>query len=542
VQIQPLISPPRPCHPCWENQRLALVLWVLAGVLLIGTISQNPLSRTQEARVLETAREMLGQGWRDWLIPHCNGRPRLQKPPLAYWLAAGSFQLFGISEWAGRLPMALAGWATLGLTYLLGRRIINARAGLIAAAMLLSCFLFYRYARLAETDVLAGLFVTAAVYAIWRAQENETSPAPTTPLWHHLSAASIALAALAKGPPAAFPVIFLIGLAVLNRRAKPLWDWLKCGAPLTLALLAAPWFIFVFRNVGAAVLKREFGVILAGAGHKEPPWHYLPIILKVTAPWVGFVILAIIAAATHWRRDLRLRALLLWAAAIFLPLCLVGQKQEHYLMPLLPPLMILAGWMIDRALSGIDPPLTRAVTWIAGGTAIAGLAASAALLIAAKLLLQSISAAEVLLAAAIAAMMIGLFLIHARKGLAPTLAAMLAAGALTITLVLGFWAIRLQPTTYANVARQIQQRFAPGPYAFFGKSENLSLTFAMRQVIPILPTQPDLDQALASRPGLVAIVEGKEKNIPEPPAGMAERARLGVDEKIILIYRGETAP
>ena len=61
-------------------------------------------------------------GLHDWLVPHVNGHVRLEKPPLAYWLTAISFRVFGFNEFAGRLPNALAGWLTLALLYQPGRR------------------------------------------------------------------------------------------------------------------------------------------------------------------------------------------------------------------------------------------------------------------------------------------------------------------------------------------------------------------------------------------------------------------------------------
>ena len=67
-----------------------------------------PVTRSQEARVLETAREMLDAPRHGWVVPQLNGRPRMQKPPLAYWLTALSFKALGVGEAAGRLPAALA--------------------------------------------------------------------------------------------------------------------------------------------------------------------------------------------------------------------------------------------------------------------------------------------------------------------------------------------------------------------------------------------------------------------------------------------------
>src|SRR5688500_14894710 len=99
-----------------------LAMWALAGVALMLFLNRAPVQRTQEARVMETAREMLGRPARDWLIPKLNGEVRLRKPPLAYWVSAAGFEAFDVKPWAARLPMALAGWLTIGITYAFAAR------------------------------------------------------------------------------------------------------------------------------------------------------------------------------------------------------------------------------------------------------------------------------------------------------------------------------------------------------------------------------------------------------------------------------------
>ena len=57
---------------------------------------------------------------------------------------------------------------------------------------------------------------------------------------------------------------------------------------------------------------------------------------------------AVVLTIREWKSDWRTRGLLVWLAAIALPLCFIRNKQSHYLIPLLPVLMILTGWIIDR--------------------------------------------------------------------------------------------------------------------------------------------------------------------------------------------------
>src|SRR4051812_5149855 len=256
--------PGRGAAPRGHARRLLLAGWAGSLVVLLTFIGRPPVQRTQEARVLETAREMLGQPWRAWLIPQLNGDLRLRKPPLTYWLAAAAYHVGGVNETAGRLPTAVIGWLTLAVTFLAAERLFGARVAFFAAATLLGSYLFFRHNRLAETDAPATLFVTLAVYAILRAadQGERLTPSPDIPgggggegdcrlpssdcrldehphpsplpayregepemgavrpsaVWLHVAAAAAGMALLSKGGPGLFPLLFLFGFAAVARR------------------------------------------------------------------------------------------------------------------------------------------------------------------------------------------------------------------------------------------------------------------------------------------------------------------------------------
>src|SRR5690348_9181506 len=81
-----------------------VALWIASLMLLTLFLGNPPVTRTQEARVLETARQMLGRDAHEWLVPKLNGSLRLQKPPLNYWMSGASFRIGGVDEFWGRLP------------------------------------------------------------------------------------------------------------------------------------------------------------------------------------------------------------------------------------------------------------------------------------------------------------------------------------------------------------------------------------------------------------------------------------------------------
>src|ERR1700747_572471 len=52
-----------------------------------------------------------------WFLPTNDGIPRLQKPPLLYWLIIGSFKLFGVNTAGAGPPRALAGGACVSVIF-----------------------------------------------------------------------------------------------------------------------------------------------------------------------------------------------------------------------------------------------------------------------------------------------------------------------------------------------------------------------------------------------------------------------------------------
>jgi 4-amino-4-deoxy-L-arabinose transferase-like glycosyltransferase len=526
AQVANLEAPAAPADTAWIRKHAGVLLWLASGAVLFAGLGVAPVTRTQEARVQETAREMLGAGRQQWLIPKVNGRVRMQKPPLAYWLTAASFKVFSVGEGAGRVPAALAGWLTIGLTAATAAWLFNRRAGFFAGAALLGSYLFFRNGRLAETDVLAMLFVTAAVYAMWRgyraaapdaAPDTAHSARGRPALWFHAAALAMALALLAKGPPAAYPLIFLAGLAAVERRWRVLWRFFISGAPLTLLVVAAPWFAYVAMDPTVRQLTADLRNSAAGGGHSGFFLSYFPQVLVATAPWSGLVVVSLVAAGRRWRQDHRMRGLLVWTGAIFVPLCAWGNKQSHYLMPLLPPLMVLVGWVIDEALSSArEARLAGVVKLVLFVTAALVVLGAPALIIAARQLRGHVLAGDVALAALMVATVAVAAWLYRRRGFAPATAGLGIGGAVLVALLVGVFAPSLNPLNARSVAHQIRARYGDGPYVFMGK-EDLPMCFHMRSVIEVARNRQQLYQLAAANSGTIVIEPlGDDRRPPSP--------------------------
>lgn len=323
-------------------RRGAIALAVLLACLtLLPGLGRTPLVDWDEGIYAEVARGVHeGSPWRlTW-----NGQAYDRKPPLLFWAIAASYEVFGVSEAAARLPSALAGVATVGVV----AAIVAARSGplpaLLAAACLLGSTMFLeRGGRRACTDSLVILF---SVIALWRATER-----PNT--WRGMIEAGVAvgLAILSKGLLGLLAPLALFAAAPL-RRAR----WREVAGLLVVGgLVALPWYAtqlwlggsqFVASHVGFELVERAIRPIHGGGA----PWWYPPYVVWETGGRWTVIVVACALLRVVTAREAR-DVLLPWlcAAAIVLGAAMTMQtKLPWYPLPALPMLAVAAGLAVAR--------------------------------------------------------------------------------------------------------------------------------------------------------------------------------------------------
>src|SRR5262245_42758426 len=142
----------------------------------------------------------------EWVVPHLQGEPYLDKPPLFYWLVMASYAVFGVHDWAARLVPALAVHGTILLTYLFGRRLLGERAAFRGALLLSLTPALMGMGRLLILDGLLTLGVTAGLFVGALG-------------WWPACALACGLGVLTKGPVA---IVLVVPPLVIHR-------WLTTG-------------------------------------------------------------------------------------------------------------------------------------------------------------------------------------------------------------------------------------------------------------------------------------------------------------------------
>lgn len=346
-----------------EPLLLACVLAVWFGYEL----GDRALWSPDEGRYAEIPREMAATG--DYLTPRLNGVKYFEKPPLMYWLSAGTIKVFGLNEWTLRLWPAL--FALLGCltVYFLGRRLYGARAGLFAAIVLACSPLYDFMGGVLTLDMPFAALLTAALGAFL---VGVREPPGRRRRWLYGFYAAAALAVLTKGLVGIVLPAIVIGtwVALVGKWRLLREIHLPAGALIFLAL-AAPWHALVSQanpEFARFYFVHEHVDRYLTTVHQryEPMWFFVPVLLAGMYPWSALLPHGLGEALPRLWRGRRRQGdiwfLLLWAALPFLFFSFSSSKLTPYILPVLPPLALLLGRSLARAWDDSQAP-ARAVLW-----------------------------------------------------------------------------------------------------------------------------------------------------------------------------------
>jgi 4-amino-4-deoxy-L-arabinose transferase-like glycosyltransferase len=220
-----------------------LVVALIAGAIyLTSTLSPPSLMDDVDAVQAQIARNMLTSG--DWVSARLDGVLYLEKAPLIYWIIAIFYKIFGVHDWAARLPIALSVLGLAALTAAFGVWAFGKRAGFYAGLCMASCVGIFLFTRILIPDVMLTFTITLAMWSFLRAlDEDEAHPR----FWAALLAASLGIGLLLKSLVAlVFPVAGALIYLFLTKQllVARTWQRLRPINGFFIALLvAAPWHI-----------------------------------------------------------------------------------------------------------------------------------------------------------------------------------------------------------------------------------------------------------------------------------------------------------
>jgi 4-amino-4-deoxy-L-arabinose transferase-like glycosyltransferase len=346
-----------------QSARRLLLIAIAALILYLPGLGRPALWEPDEGRYGEIAREMYLSG--DYVTPRDNFVRYFEKPPLVYWAEAASIRVFGVDEFAVRLPAALFSAGEVVVTAALAEVMFGEAVGIFAAIALGLAPLFFGFARFATLDPTLAFFMTAALGAFWMAARAPDFGAGTGRRWFLISAAMLALGTLTKGPVA----LILCGVVALiwiltERRARDIARMPWVLATVVYGAIAAPWFaLAAHRNpdfLRFFFVHEHVQRYLENTEHGWGPWFFIPIVIGGTWPWFFFAPMGLRDSRADDSSEApshrsKVRFLIIWFVAIFVFFSIPRAKLGSYILPALPALSILAGvgmyrlWKINVA-------------------------------------------------------------------------------------------------------------------------------------------------------------------------------------------------
>ena len=186
-----------------KNLTYSLLIGGLAALFFIPFLGGVHLFDWDEINFAEASREMLVTG--DFFQVQIDFQAFWEKPPLFFWMQAAAMNIFGVGEFAARLPNAICGIATLIILFQMGNRLFSRQFGLIWAGVYASSILPFLYFKSGIIDPWFNLFMLLGLYYFilfyWKKADFKHISLPRTPTYYLWWAGTfIGLAVLTKGP------------------------------------------------------------------------------------------------------------------------------------------------------------------------------------------------------------------------------------------------------------------------------------------------------------------------------------------------------
>lgn len=329
----------------------SVLLLAIACFPLFVALDDSSVWDANEAFYVQTPREMVESG--DWLVPTFNGQPRLNKPPLSYWLVAVGYQIFGVHLMVERLLLATLGAGCVISVFFLGRLLFNQEVALMGSLFFASGFRFLILSRRLLIDVLLLfcilMVVTCLISFLYRGKKSGL-------VWAGLF---LGLGFLTKGPVVLLPLVAVVPfLWKAPFRSRLQIDKYLLFGLLSFLLVASSWFLLLLAVEGTAPLQKFFLTENVGRflneefGPRRGWFYYIGVFFGDFFPW-SFLFPAAAIWSFRLKDDSQLqwdsvRFLGLWAGIYFLFFTLSANKQEYYILPIYPATALWLAWYITR--------------------------------------------------------------------------------------------------------------------------------------------------------------------------------------------------
>ena len=342
-----------------RNERLkySLIIGIAAALFFIPFLGGVHLFDWDEINFAEISREMLLTG--DYTRVYVDFQPFWEKPPFFFWLQSTAMSLFGIGEFAARLPNAICGIFTLVVLFNIGKTLYDTRFGWIWVMAYAGSVLPHLYFKSGIIDPWFNLFIFCGLYYVilfhWKKSDyKNTNLKKSKWLYLFLGGLIVGLGILTKGQVAYLIVVLCLFIYWLYERLRfyiniPEFVFFTIAATLvTLTWYGletwknGSWFIVEFNKYQYRLFSTP------DAGHRGFPGYHFVVLLVGCFPAAIFTIRSFFKMPEQefkYQKDFtRWMKILFWVVLILFSI--VKSKIVHYSSMCYFPLTFLAAWVI----------------------------------------------------------------------------------------------------------------------------------------------------------------------------------------------------
>ncbi len=325
-----------------------VILVILSSAIFFVNIGGWDLWNPDEPRYAQVAKEMMESG--NWILPHLNNQVYPDKPPVFFWLIALCSMVQGVvTSLSARFPSALAAVLGILITYLLGRKLYNARAGFVSALVLATTVEYFWLGHRANIDMTLTLFILSALFFFYQGYQESCN-------WsYYFFYLFMGIATLTKGPVGfILPSLTVVFYLISKRDLKALKKVVSHRGFILFFAVILAWLIPSFIQGGKSymdeiIFDQILGRVHNSWSHKRPFYYYFVNLPYLTQPWFFLLPSAFIYFFLK-RKNIKEDCLfpLVWFIIIFVFFSLCSGKRGLYLLPLFPAFALMVGFLWNK--------------------------------------------------------------------------------------------------------------------------------------------------------------------------------------------------
>ncbi len=331
-----------------DNENFKIYLFTFLTVFIyFWNFWYNDIWIPNESFYAEAVREMFESG--NFLDIYYNYEPRFNKPPLTYWIIALSSFLFGMNEFAIRLPVVLMALGSSFLTYKIGEILYGKKVGIYSFFVMAFSFQFVINSRYASPEVPLLFFFTLTLYLFLKGYKENRF------VYIFLSYISFGLTILTKGYPYFFVIGGIIGFYLLIESNFNLREFFKklislrvyIGIPITL-IIGLSWIVYMDLKFGTEfwsvyneeTLKRAF----EEESRLSDLFFYIVVVLWGFLPYSLTFYYSFVSGFKRFFKDFSF--IFSWVFVMFVVFTIAKGKIPTYFIQSHPALSVFVGYFI----------------------------------------------------------------------------------------------------------------------------------------------------------------------------------------------------